>query len=233
MYNVLLRGQYVEKNIFIQLVDLMPRRQSHEVRPTRMLTCDEVLKILNAPDPASHPGVRDRALLAVLFGAGLRRSEARKLNLADIRFDGEKHPYLFLRQAKAGVDQRAAIGPWVLAALSDLLSQRRGDGAGPDDPLFCFYFISNKARGRLSDRTIARIFQRHAVAAGIVGQIAPHSARATAASTLIDLGIGDRAVAEFLRHASVEMVRVYDRRAFGPRSSPARRLDYRKKAVNE
>lgn len=228
MYRRLHDSGMMAKNPMAALRRFMPKRQMELRRQTRMLSKDQVLAIINAPDEASFKGIQDRAMLALLFGAGLRRSEITMLNLNDVNIEHSNSTYtgyVIISRAKSGKRQRQPFGDWVLDALTRLMTERRATGAEDNDPLFVTTY---KGGGRISPRTIARRFQSYCKEAGIEGWIAPHSARATAASHLLDIGLGDRDVQLFLRHATTDMVRVYDKRRRELSDNPARFLVYSK-----
>ena len=209
--------------------DSIPARQKTYKRPTKLIPFDKVQEILDVPDRTTKKGVRDRALLAVLFGGGLRRSEALKLNLADIDQAPDGTPYLVLRGTKAGIDQQQSLPPWAWARLLQYLEQRYQDDDCGDDfrerPLFVFYFNNGMVRDRMCDKTLVRIYKRCTKAIGVSGA-APHSARATAVTMLKELGFEDRAVAQFLRHSTTRQVEIYDKRSRGPSTNPGRKLVY-------
>ncbi len=213
--------------------DVMPMRQRVQKRPTKLIPFDAVQRILDAPDPSTKEGIRDRALLAILFGGGLRRSEALKLNVGDIGEGNDGVPFLILRATKAGQNQTQSLPAWAWQRVIKYLEQRDDDGSAPQSPLFVFYYRNGESRRRISERTLARMYKRYAASVGVDGA-APHSARATAVTRLKEMGYEDRDVANFLRHSTETMVRVYDKRGRGPARNPGRMLEYpRAKATDE
>jgi integrase/recombinase XerD len=205
--------------------DVIPLRQRVQKRPTKLIPFDAVQNILDAPDASTKEGIRDRALLALLFGGGLRRSEAIKLNIGDIGEGNDGVPFLILRATKAGQNQTQSLPTWAWKRVLKYLEQRDDDISAPQSPLFVFYYKNGEPGRRMSDTTLARIYKRYAASVGIVGA-APHSARATAVTRLKEMGYEDRDVANFLRHSTEHMVRVYDKRGRGPARNPGRLLEY-------
>lgn len=213
--------------------DVMPMRQRVQKRPTKLIPFDAVQKILDAPDPSTKEGIRDRALLALLFGGGLRRSEALKLNVGDISEGNDGVPFLVLRATKAGQNQTQSLPAWAWQRVLKYLEQRDDDGSAPQSPLFVFYYKTGQVGRRMAESTLARTYKRYAASVGVEGA-APHSARATAVTRLKEMGYEDRDVANFLRHSTETMVRVYDKRGRGPARNPGRMLEYpRSKAIDE
>lgn len=213
-------------NPFALLRGSIPLRQRVQKRPTKLIPFDAVQRILDAPERKGKEGIRDRALLGILFGGGLRRSEALKLNMNDIGQTTDGVPFLILRATKGGQNQQQSLPKWAWVRLLMYLEQRDQDGATHSDPLFVFYYKNGAVRGRLSDSSIIRIFRKHTHKAGIAGA-GCHSARATAVTMLKELGYEDRDCAEFLRHSTTQMVQVYDKRGRGPSRNPGRSLEYR------
>ncbi len=211
IYRHLERLALVNKNPFDSIIGMLAKRQRHQVRPTAYIDAEKIDKLLDAPDPKSKTGIRDRALLAILFGGGLRRSEALALNLADVALSAKGNLYLKLRHTKAGQIQEQALPEWAANRFSDLVIQRKRDGATEQDPLFVMYYLDGKPRSRLAEKTIYLIFTRYAAALGI--KAAPHSARASAATKLLLDGFAEKDVQRFLRHSTSKMVEAYDKRA--------------------
>ena len=168
-------------------------------------------------------------ILAVLFGGGLRRSEAIAIRLADVRRTNAGTMFVRLRATKAGKDADQALPAWAAKHIDTLVSIRKRDGAEDGDHLF----VSYRGRGGktatnhpLSDSGLYKLFKSYCVRAGAGSFASPHSARATAITKLLDSGVSHREVQEFSRHASVQMVEVYDKRRIGVDENPAKDLDY-------
>ena len=177
-------------------------------------------------------GRRDYALLALLFGGGLRRSEALYITIADVKKTKSGTFFVELRATKAKKDASQAIPDWTGLALEAVIADRKKHGASSGDPLFIGY------RGRagvlpssdpLSETGLYLLFKGYSYRAGAGAFVSPHSARATAITKLLDEGITHRDVKEFSRHSSVQMVEVYDKRRTGIDMNPGVTLRYGKK----
>ncbi|RMG39387.1 MAG: hypothetical protein D6719_13475 [Candidatus Dadabacteria bacterium] len=206
-----------------------PSRKSGQKRPTEMVPYQLVMKIVKTPDNSTPKGIRDRALLAVLFGGGLRRSEAVALRIADVKRSQKGTLYLRLRATKGKRDADQALPSWVEPFIISLLEQRRKEQASSGDYLFISYrgFAARGAtRYPLSESGVYKLFKKYCAVAGAGKFLTPHSARATAITRLLENGIPHREVQEFSRHASVQMVEVYDKRRLSVDENPARELDY-------
>ena len=153
----------------------------------RFLSADDAARLVEAPKLA-----RDRALCELLYGCGLRVSEACGLDVGDL--DGDE---LRVRRAKRGKERIVPIGRKAKAALEAYIG-KRGEG-----PLFL------SARGkRLSDGEARRIVRR-AVLLGGTPHATPHALRHSYATHLLDSGADLRSIQELLGHASLSTTQRY------------------------
>lgn len=206
-----------------------PPSRSGQKRPTEMIEFELVKEIINRADPSTPKGLRDRAVLSVLFGGGLRRSEAVSLRIGDVKKTPRGTVYLHLRSTKAKVDSDQALPVWAGKTVMELVRQRRKSGAQSGD----YLFVSYRGNAGLvptekpfSDSGLYKLFKSYCMQAGAGEFLSPHSARATAITKLLADGVSHREVQEFSRHASVQMVEVYDKRRIGVDDNPAKDLDY-------
>jgi integrase len=213
-------------NPFRRIKRVFSARQKVQVRPTRLIALKQVIEIIESPPANTRRGVMQRALLALLFGAGLRRSEARNLRVGDVMVsadtDAEGQPIygLELAHTKAGKRQQRRLPAWAWEYFSVLVSQRKEEGAQANDFLFVFYYRSGKTNNRqLSEASFYRYYRRAAKAA-------PHSARATFATALLSAGYAREEVADALGHSTDTAVKIYDKRVKSLRESVAGGLNY-------
>jgi site-specific recombinase XerD len=166
------------------------------------LSEEEVLRLIEAPD-ISHPqGLRDRAILEVLYASGVRVSELVALSLPDIDFaTGE------MRVIGKGDKERVVLlGHPALAALRAYL-----DSGRPmllKDRATEAVFL-NRLGGRLSVRSVDTVVRRSGIVAGIVETVTPHLLRHTFATHLLEGGADLRVVQELLGHESVTTTQIY------------------------
>lgn len=198
-------------------------RQRHQVRPTATIPTNLVPRILAQIDGHDWKATRDRAIVALLFGAGLRRSEAIGLNLGDVRVSPEGVVFLTLMTTKAGEIQERAVPSWAAEMLSDVVQMRARHGAQGDDAVFVTKYAGGWSR--VSEVTLYRRFKQ-IVAAAVGIEAAPHAARAAFATRLMELGYHDRDVAKALGHGDAQMVAVYDKRRNGATTSAAVKIKY-------
>ncbi len=166
-----------------------------------VLTIREINKLLNTPQGDSPVSFRDRALLEVLYGAGLRVSELISLNLGDISLKKGN-----LRCFGKGAKERIVpLGRYAIHALSHYLVRGR--------PLLVkglresALFVNQRGK-RLTRQGCWLILKKYAKQAGIK-KIHPHSLRHSFASHLLEGGADLRSVQELLGHSSITTTQIY------------------------
>ncbi len=213
-----------------------PPKDAGRKRPTQMIDFELVMEIISSPDSSTPKGRRDRAMLALLFGAGLRRSEVVSLRIGDVRRTSGGTTFLYLRHTKAKRDAEQAVPEWAAHFLQDWIKDRRDHKASEGDHLFVGFTGQGgktPTDRKMSDTGLYLIFKQYCLAAGAGAYVTPHSARATAITKLLTDGIPHREVQEFSRHASIQMVEWYDKRRFDVEQSPAKGLSYGKRRSSE
>ena len=168
----------------------------------KALSVAETAAVVEARDGEDALSLRDRALLELLYAAGLRVSELVNLDVADVDLSSRQ-----LRALGKGRKERIVpFGEKAAGALRAYLPERRGLGARPElrrDPLFV-----NARGGRLTDRSVRRILLRALAIAG--GRPAsPHALRHSFATHLLAAGADLRAIQELLGHASLSTTQRY------------------------
>ncbi len=171
-------------------------------RPRRLpqaLTHEAVAALLGAPPPDGPAGLRDRAILEVLYAGGLRVGELVGLTLDTVRGD-ELHV-----RGKGGRDRLVVIGTQAAAALRRYLTEGRPRLLRtPADAVFL-----NARGGTLSTRAVQLIVDRWIRAAAVQQRTSPHVLRHTFATHLLDGGADLRVVQELLGHASLATTQIY------------------------
>lgn len=206
-----------------------PRAKSGQKRPTEMIDFEKVAAVLSLPDTKTAKGRRDKAILSILFGGGLRRSEVVGIRIGDLKKTSSGTFYVRLRSTKAGTDAEQALPAWCGQELWNLREKRLKSGAELGNYLFVSFrgqAGNTPTEHPLSDSGLYKLFKRYVAIAGAGSMASPHSARATAITRLLEKGLSHRDVQEFSRHASVQMVETYDKRRIGIDQNPAKNLDY-------
>lgn len=172
-------------------------------RLPKALTIAEINALLSAPSEEGM-GIRDRALLELLYATGARVSEIVALNLDDIRSSGES--ITTIRVLGKGKKERIVpAGSFAKKAVDQYLTRvRRGLLKGSEPALFL-----NSRGGRLTRQSAWAIVLESAKRAGIQRDISPHALRHSFATHLLDGGADIRVVQELLGHSSVTTTQIY------------------------
>lgn len=214
------------QNPFRGACQLFGKAEAGSKCPTDALRDDDVRRLLNAPGGGKQ-GLRNKALLSLLFGGGMRIGEALGLNLGDICESSAGTTYLRLRRTKAGHSQSHALQDWVAEAVLALRAQRRSEGARESDPLLVVYYASGEPKNkRVQYSTFRRWWVALLADAGLPATITSHWGRATAITKLLSDNCTLREVQEFSRHSSAHTVEIYDKRRFTIDSAVQKKLRY-------
>jgi integrase/recombinase XerC len=170
-----------------------------------VLSVDEILALLAVPFADSAAGLRDRAMIEVFYGAGIRLSELTGINIADIDFAGG----LIKVRGKGRKERIVPIGAPAVAAINAYLKRRtelavNAQGGGLEEPLFL------STRGlRMNPRGVARVVEGVVTQSGIGRKISPHALRHSFATHLLDAGADLRSIQEMLGHRSLSTTQKY------------------------
>lgn len=168
----------------------------------RPLPVDDVSRILEQPDPGTPAGLRDRAVLETLYGAGVRVSELVGLDVDDV--DLEEGTVRVL--GKGAREREVPIGRHARESVSAYLTRARPSLATSRSRSALFL---NLRGGRLSRQGVTDILAKHASSAGVARRVSPHVLRHSFATHLLEGGADVRVVQELLGHASVATTQVY------------------------
>ncbi|MFM8735970.1 MAG: tyrosine recombinase XerC [Pirellulales bacterium] len=169
----------------------------------KFLTGDEIARLLAAPDPGQAGGLRDRAILELMYSAGCRVRELVTLDDGDL----DLHNATVRIRGKGRRERLGIVGSHALAAVRAWLAARSAPKAGSKTagrPLF-----TNKFGGRLSVRGVARLLEKHLATAGLGRKASPHTLRHSFATHLLDAGADIRSVQELLGHKSLVTTQIY------------------------
>jgi integrase/recombinase XerC len=161
------------------------------------LSLDDVDRLLVAPTPGDLCGLRERAILEVLYTAGLRVSELTGLDWEHVDPDAGVARVL-------GKGRKERLTPLGRPALAALEAYRLAAGGPRSGPVF-----RNARGGRLTSRSVARNLGTHVRTAGVRTHTTPHTLRHTFATHMLGAGADLRAIQELLGHASVSTTQRY------------------------
>ena len=166
------------------------------------LTAEEVDKLLSAPKLSESAGLRDKAILEVMYSAGLRVSEVVGMNDRDIEFaEG-----VVRIRGKGRKERLGSLGRYAIRALKAYFPARiRKDVEGQKDrPTF-----TNKFGQRLTTRSVGRMLEKYILECGLDTRTTPHTLRHSFATHLLDRGADIRSVQEMLGHKSLATTQIY------------------------
>ncbi|MHC4885244.1 MAG: site-specific tyrosine recombinase/integron integrase [Planctomycetota bacterium] len=167
------------------------------------LTIPQVEALLNAPDLGAFIGLRDRAIMELLYSAGLRSFELVALNHDDVSFDRAT-----VRARGKGKKERInPIGSYAVKALKEYLAVKE---THPNRMRFDPYAVFINTRGgRLTTRSVRRVLDRYASECGLSNEITPHTLRHSFATHLLSRGADLRVVQELLGHQNISTTQHY------------------------
>ena len=166
-----------------------------------MLSVEEVTKIIEGVDTSSWQGVRDRAILEILYGCGLRVSEVCDLKISNV-YTSEN----FVRVIGKGNKERLVpMGAAAVDAFQEWISERP-EAAAPAYDDFAFINRFGKPLSRVS---VFNMVKKAALLAGVDKEISPHTFRHSFATHLIENGADLRVVQEMLGHESILTTEIY------------------------
>jgi integrase/recombinase XerD len=176
----------------------------------KALTEEEVASLLGAVVGEDATGRRDRAILELLYGTGMRISELVGLSLGDVSED-DGVARVFGKGAKErvvplGRYARFAVAEWLTATGRGAMAPARWARRGDAEALFL-----NARGGRLSRQGAWGIVRRYADKVGLGDRLTPHVLRHSCATHMLDHGADIRVVQELLGHASIATTQVYTR----------------------
>ncbi|MGH1366282.1 MAG: site-specific tyrosine recombinase XerD [Calditrichia bacterium] len=166
-----------------------------------VLSIDTVLEILEAPDTESDFGVRDRTMLEVMYGAGLRVSEIIAMRVEGILFDDD----LLRIVGKGNKERIVPIGEQGMAWLRRYVIEVR---PGMTKGLGSHVFLNRFGRS-LSRMGVWNIVRKYALEAAVSQRVYPHIFRHSFATHLLENGADLRAVQEMLGHSDISTTQIY------------------------
>ncbi len=188
------------------LIEHDPTADLHGPRKTqrlpRVLTREEVARLLREPKGTEPLALRDRALLEVMYASGLRVSEVTGLELGDIDLDEG----MLCARGKGSKERLVPVGRQAIAALGAYCARGRPVllGARSESKLFV-----NRRGSGLTRQGLYKIVQGHARGAGLEARMSPHTLRHSFATHLLAGGCDLRSLQEMLGHADLATTQVY------------------------
>jgi len=196
-YRFMQREGIVESNPLMGLSSpKVPRRLP------RYLNVHEAVALLTAPPATTPQGLRDRAILELLYSAGLRVGELVSLDVSHLDISGQE----VLVLGKGNKERVALMGEPAGAALSHYLAHGRSQ-LGSEQPTRALFL--NRFGRRLSAVSVTKMLHKYGKLAGIERRLTPHMLRHSFATHLLDGGADLRAVQELLGHENLVTTQIY------------------------
>ncbi|QNO16197.1 site-specific tyrosine recombinase XerD [Alkalicella caledoniensis] len=168
----------------------------------KVITIDEVEDLLQQPDETDKFGIRDRAMLEILYATGLRVSELISLDVDDVNLE-----LGFLRCIGKGSKERIVpLGKIAISYLKIYLDNTRNKLVKTIEQKSLFVNFHGR---RLTRQGFWKIVKKYANQAGIKSEITPHTLRHSFATHLLENGADLRSVQEMLGHADISTTQIY------------------------
>ncbi len=172
-----------------------------EKKPPQILTSAEVELLLSQPECTDNKGIRDKAMLEVLYATGIRVSELISLDITDVNLSMS-----FIHCAGRKKDRIVPMGNKAVEALTNYIENVRGKMIKADTEKALFV---NCGGERLSRQGFWKIVKTYQHSAGIKKDITPHTLRHSFAAHLLENGADLRSIQEMMGHADISSTQVY------------------------
>jgi len=174
--------------------------KKEKILPT-YLSVEEVERLLDAPNMKSPSGIRDKAMLELMYASGLRVSELLELEKANINLKKG----IVIVFGKGAKERKVPMGDFALEYVVKYINQVRGKFHGADSK----YLFLNKKGKPLSRVYFFKQIRKYASEVGITKEISPHTLRHCFATHLLEGGAQLRTVQEMLGHANIATTQIY------------------------
>ncbi|MFA5087200.1 MAG: tyrosine-type recombinase/integrase [Candidatus Paceibacterota bacterium] len=180
-------------------------KDARKENTVKFLSLEQIQKLLLAPNIETKDGLRDRAILEVLFSTGLRIAELEALNLEQFKNIENKKDLELGVIGKGNHPRTVYFSERALEWLKKYLKSR----SDTDKALFTHYRTRMGSGGRLTARSMERIVKKYATLANIPYFTTPHTLRHSMATDLLNQGVDIRIIQEFLGHRNIATTQIY------------------------
>ena len=188
--------EYLAKNPSLKLAP-----EAAVKKPPRLISHEEMQRLLAQPKLIDLKGYRDKAMLELLYSTGLKASELIDLDVADVSL-----PQALVTVRGKRKDRVIPMYPGAVNALNDYLRLIRPQMITNENETALFLNVSGE---RISRQGFWKLIKHYAEQAGIEGDITPHTLRHAFASTLVENGTDLRSMQQMLGHSDVASTHVY------------------------
>ncbi|MDA1334936.1 MAG: tyrosine-type recombinase/integrase [bacterium] len=201
-YHLIALRMFLKYLVKREILSLAPDRIELAKLPDRDIDIppsEDLDRLLKAPDTNTLQGLRDRAILEMLFSTGLRVSELTSLDCDTIDFSRDE----FSIRGKGSKVRIVFLSPDAKQACQAYTKKREDVGEA------LFVGTQKKNQSRLTTRQVERLVARYAVKSGIPGKVTPHTLRHMFATDLLMNGADIRSVQVLLGHSSITTTQIY------------------------
>jgi len=174
-----------------------------EKRLPTFLEESEIDQLMNSPEE-NPKGLRDKAIMEMIYSSGLRVSELVNLKIEDILFNEN----LVRVRGKGGKERIIPFGETAENALREYLKIRRSLVKKNAKEITDFLFINGKGN-KLNDRVVRRIIKKYTNTVAILKKVSPHTLRHSFATHLLNYGMDLRTIQELLGHSKLSTTQIY------------------------
>ena len=198
LYRYLCRRKYTASN---PAAGVRPPKLDRKLPP--FLDVRQVERLLRQPAGEGFQGLRDRAVLEILYSTGMRVSELVNTDLRDI----DRRSGVVRVTGKGRKERMTPLGSYAQRALADYLAVRGAHFSGKRYDRHAL--VLNNRGGRMTTRSVERLIEKYALMAGLGDRTSPHTLRHSFATHLLNNGADLRSVQELLGHASLSTTQIY------------------------
>lgn len=195
-YQYLLQANIVSKDPTLNLESPKSKKKLPSI-----LTLNEVDKLLSQPEKSTHKGIRDKAMLELLYATGIRVSELISLKVSDVNLE-----LGFVKCSNSLRERVIPIGSMALQALKYYLDNAREHFVKNDQEVLLFL---NMQGGQLTRQGFWKIIKSYTKQSNIEKTITPHTLRHSFATHLVQNGADLKSVQEMLGHSDISTTQIY------------------------
>jgi site-specific recombinase XerD len=201
-----LLNYFADKDILSLPTEKIQLARDKGDKQVRFLVLEQLEKLFKAPDVSKIQGLRDRAILEILFSTGMRISELTALDRNQIKIKPNNKEELELSIiGKGGRMRTVYFSERALYWLNKYLETRKDD----EKALFINYRSKKNAPRRLTNRSIEKSMKKYVVMAGLPLNTTPHVMRHSFSTDLLAQGVDIRILQEFLGHKNIAATQIY------------------------
>ena len=193
-----------EKLLVNPMVDAAQAEGEPSLRLVHAVTAEEMLRIIQSSTPTTALGLRDRAILELLYSTGIRRRELVNLNVGDFRVESHE---LLVVNGKGGKDRVVPVGQWACYFSEAYVKNVRPWQV--NDPAEKALFVLHTNGRRLSPWAVGDIVERATARSGVGSRVSPHTFRHSMATHMLRNHADLRHIQAILGHTSLRSTQVY------------------------